>query len=94
MLSGSVPAGGRATFRIRLSPVQAISRNATLEVNCAIGKVPAEHQTEGIRLAFEEGGSEFDQEVSGRALFSPDEAWSQCCGEGARSGGRDKPCAN
>jgi len=69
MLSGSVPAGGRATFRIRLSPVQAISRNATLEVNCAIGKVPAEHQTEGIRLAFEEGGSEFDEEVSGRALF-------------------------
>jgi hypothetical protein len=40
-----------------------------LQVNCALGKVPAEHQMEGIRLAFEGGGVAFDEEVSGRALF-------------------------
>ena len=40
-----------------------------LQVNCALGKVPPEHPVEGIRLAFEGGGVEFDEEVSGRALF-------------------------
>jgi len=69
MFSGSMPAGGQAVFRIRLLPVRGLSKNATLEVNCALGKVPAEHQTEGIRLAFEGGAGEFDEEVSGRALF-------------------------
>jgi hypothetical protein len=38
-------------------------------VNCALGKVPPEHQVEGVRLTFERGGVEFDEEVSGRALF-------------------------
>ena len=33
------------------------------------GKVPAERETEGIRLAFEGGGVEFNEEVSGRTLF-------------------------
>ena len=64
-----MPAGGLAVFRIRLLPVRGLARNATLQVNCAIGKVPPEHQVEGIRLAFEGGGAEFDEEVSGRALF-------------------------
>jgi hypothetical protein len=45
------------------------SRNAVLQVNCALGKVPDEHPTEGIRLAFEGRGAEFDEEESGRALF-------------------------
>jgi len=31
--------------------------------------VPDEHPTEGIRLAFEGRGAEFDEEISGRALF-------------------------
>jgi len=69
MFSGSMPAGGRAVFRIRLLPVWGLSKNATLQVNCAVGKVPPEHQVEGIRLAFEGGGVEFDEEISGRALF-------------------------
>ena len=69
MFSGSMPAGGRAVFRIRLLPVLGLSKNATLQVNCAIGKVPPEHEVGGIRLAFEGGGVEFNEEVNGRALF-------------------------
>ena len=68
MLSGPMPAGGRAVLRIRLIPVLGFAKNATLQVNCALGKVPPEHQVEGIRLAFERGG-EFDQELGGRTLF-------------------------
>jgi hypothetical protein len=69
MLSGPMPAGGLAVFRIRLLPMWGASRIATLQVNCALGKVPEEHPTEGIRLAFEGGGGEFDQEISGRTMF-------------------------
>jgi hypothetical protein len=69
MLSGPMPAGGLAVLRIRLLPVLGFAKNATLQVNCALGKVPPEHQVEGIRLAFEGGGVEFDEEISGRALF-------------------------
>ena len=69
MFSGPMAAGGRAVLRIRLMPVSGFAKNATLQVNCALGKVPDEHPTEGIRLAFEKGGVEFDQEISGRALF-------------------------
>ena len=68
MLSGPMPAGGLAVFRIRLVPMWGLSRSARLQVNCALGKVPDERQTEGIRLTFE-GGGEFDQEISGRTLF-------------------------
>jgi hypothetical protein len=56
-------------LRIRLLPVLGFARNAILQVNCALGKVPSEHSVEGIRLAFEGGGIEFDEEISGRALF-------------------------
>jgi hypothetical protein len=69
MFSGSTAAGGRAVLRIRLMPVLGFARNATLQVNCALGKVTPEHQVEGIRLAFEKGGVEFDEEASGRVLF-------------------------
>jgi len=69
MFSGSMPAGGLAVFRIRLLPVWGLSKNATLQVNCALGKVPDKHPTEGVRLAFERGDVEFDEEVSGRVLF-------------------------
>jgi hypothetical protein len=69
MFSGSMPAGGLAVFRIRLLPVLGVSRTATLQVNCALGKVAPERSVEGIRLAFEGGGAEFDEEISGRALF-------------------------
>ncbi len=69
MLGGPMAAGGLAVLRIRLLPLSGFPRNATLQVNCALGKVPDEHPTEGIRLSFEGRGAEFDQEVSGRALF-------------------------
>jgi hypothetical protein len=69
VLSGSMPVGGLAVFHIRLLPMWGASRAATLQVNCALGKVPDEHPTEGIRLAFSGGGSEFDEEVSGRTMF-------------------------
>ncbi len=69
MLSGARPAGGLAVFRIRLLPMWGVSRTATLQVNCALGKVPDERQTEGIRLGFEGGSKVFDEEVSGRTMF-------------------------
>jgi hypothetical protein len=62
-------AGGRAVLHIRLIPVLGFAKTATLQVNCALGKVPDEHPREGIRLAFEGRGVEFDEEISGRALF-------------------------
>jgi len=69
MFSGAMPSGGLAVLHIRLLPVRGLAKNATLQVNCAIGKVPSEHQVEGIRLAVEGGSVEFDEEVSGRAIF-------------------------
>jgi hypothetical protein len=69
MLLGSMPTGGLAVLRIRLVPMWRPSRIAVLQVNCALGKVPDEHPTEGIRLAFEGGGAAFDEEVSGRTMF-------------------------
>ena len=69
MFSGSVAAGGRAVFHIRLLPMRAGPRSALLQVNCPIGKVSPEHQAEGIRLALEGGGIEFEEEVGGRTLF-------------------------
>ena len=68
MRSGPMPAGGLAVFRIRLFPIWGASKAALLQVNCALGKVPDEHQTEGIRLAFEGGGA-FDEELGGRTMF-------------------------
>jgi len=68
-LSGSMPTGGLAVIRIRLLPMWGPPRMAVLQVNCALGKVPEERQTEGIRLSFEGGGGEFDQEISGRTIF-------------------------
>jgi len=64
-----MPTGGLAIFRIRLLSMSGIARSAILQVNSALGKVPDERQTDGIRLNFEGGGGEFDQEISGRAMF-------------------------
>ena len=68
MLSGPMPVGGLAEMRIRLLPMWGPSRNAVLQVNCALGKVPDEHPADGISLTFE-GGGEFDLEPSGRTMF-------------------------
>ncbi len=69
MFSRPLAAGGLAVFRIRLLPVRGRPRIAVLQLNCALGKVPPERPVEGIRLAFEGGSVEFNEEVSGRALF-------------------------
>jgi hypothetical protein len=69
MASGSMPTGGLAVFRIRLLPMSGASKTAVLQVNCALGKVPAERQIEGIRLSLERNGTEFPLEVSGRVMF-------------------------
>jgi hypothetical protein len=68
MLGSPMPAGGLAVLRIRLLPMAGFGRIATLQVNCAQGKVPDEHPTEGVRLSLERGMS-FEQEVSGRTMF-------------------------
>jgi hypothetical protein len=69
MFSDSMAAGGLAVLRIRLLPVRGLPRDATLQVNCALGKVPPERTVEGIRLGLEGGGVEYNEEISGRALF-------------------------
>ena len=69
IFSGSPPTGGLAVFRIRLLPMSGTSKTAMLQANCALGKVPAEREIEGIRLSFETNGTEFVQEVSGRVMF-------------------------
>jgi len=69
MLAGPMPAGGLAVLRIRLLPMRGASKTALLQVNCALGKAPAERQKEGIRLAFEGAGGEFNEEVSGRTML-------------------------
>ena len=69
LFGGPMPAGGLAVLRIRLLPMSGFARNATLQVNCALGKVPTERSMEGIRLTYEKGGPEFDEEIGGRAMF-------------------------
>jgi len=69
MMPPPIPAGGLAVLRIELVPLSGLSRSATLQVNSPLGKVPDDHQVEGIRLLFDHGGAQFDEEISGRAMF-------------------------
>jgi len=69
MLSGSMPAGGLAVLRIRFLPMWGPSRDAVLQVNCALGKLRDEHPIDGIRLTFEVASGEYDQEPNGRTMF-------------------------
>jgi hypothetical protein len=69
MPSGPVPTGGLAVLRIRLVPLQGPSRNAVLQVNCALGDVPRERSVEGIRLSIEGNANGFSEEGSGRVMF-------------------------
>jgi hypothetical protein len=69
MPSGPVPTGGLAVLRIRLLPLQGPSRNAVLQVNCALGDVPRERSVEGIRLSIEGDANDFSEEGSGRVMF-------------------------
>jgi hypothetical protein len=68
-LLGPTAAGGRAVVRIKLFPLTGPLQNALLQVNCALGDVPAERQGEGVRLTLEKNGTEFPEEVSGRVMF-------------------------
>jgi hypothetical protein len=69
MLAGPIPAGGLALLRIRLLPDVGKPKEALLQVNCAMGKVPANQQSNGIRLAIQGGGPKFDEKLDGRTLF-------------------------
>lgn len=69
MSSGPVPTGGLAVLRIRLLPLQGPSRNAVLQVNCALGGVPRERSVEGIRLSIEGNANDFSEEDGGRVMF-------------------------
>jgi len=68
-LLGPTAAGGRAVVRIQLFPLTGAPQNALLQMNCALGNVPPEHQVEGIRISLEKNGAEFSEEVSGRVMF-------------------------
>ena len=67
--SGAIPTGGLAVFHINLLPMKGATKAASLQVNCALGDVPRDRPTEGIRLIFESDRSEFSEEVSGRVMF-------------------------
>ena len=69
MFATSMPAGGLAVLHIHLLPMRRAAKNATLQVNCALGRVPADQTTDGIRLALDGGSEEFNEAISGRTLF-------------------------
>jgi hypothetical protein len=69
MPPGPLPTGGLAVLRIRLVPLQGRSRNAVLQVNCALGAVPRDQSVEGIRLSVEGDANDFSEEGSGRVMF-------------------------
>jgi hypothetical protein len=93
VFSAPMAAGGLAVLRIRLLPVLGFARNATLQVNCALGKVPSERAVEGIRLAVEGGGAEFDEEISGRALFLLDRFATNAVAKAPTPDAETKPAA-
>jgi hypothetical protein len=49
--------------------VSGTTKAAVLQMNCALGDVPRERPTEGIRLSLEQPKSEYSEEVSGRVVF-------------------------
>lgn len=69
LLSGPMPTGGLAVFRILLTPMSGAEKTAVLQLNCALGDVPRERSVEGIRLTMEKNGPEFSEEISGRVIF-------------------------
>jgi hypothetical protein len=70
MLAGPMPAGGLALIRIRLIPDAGSPKDGILQVNCALGKMPANQKEDGARLALDGSGLKFDQRVSGRTMFT------------------------
>jgi hypothetical protein len=68
-LTGALPAGGLAAFRILLVPTSGVSKTAVLQVNCALGNAPREHSVDGIQLNFDKNGGEFTEGVGGHVMF-------------------------
>lgn len=69
-LTGPLPTGGLALLRIQLLPDAGKPKEAILQVNCAIGKVPPNQEGDGIRLVVQGEELKFDQKVSGRVMFT------------------------
>jgi hypothetical protein len=69
VLSGPMPIGGLAVFRIQLLSLSGTAKTGLLEMNCALGHVPPERSVEGIRLNLEDDSNEFSEEGSGRVMF-------------------------
>jgi hypothetical protein len=69
ILAGPMPAGGLALLGIQLLPDVGKPKDAILQVNCALGNVPANQKQDGVRLAINGGRLKFDQKVSGRTMF-------------------------
>lgn len=67
--SGSMTAGGRVVLRVRLVPISGPPRIIQMDLNCALGKVPPEHQVDSIKLTYEAGGLEFAGEINKGTLF-------------------------
>jgi len=65
----SMAAGGRVVFQVRMLPIMGPSRIATLEINSAVGQPPAEHQVDGIKLAFQGSGQQFEEQGPIHSLF-------------------------
>jgi len=66
---GALPTGGLAIFRVLLITLSGTTKSGFLQVNCALGDVPQEHSTDGIRLSLEQAQSDYSEEVTGRAVF-------------------------
>lgn len=66
-ISGSMPSGGLAVFRIVLLPVSGKAKAAVLQVNCVLGEAPHERSVEGIRVTVD--AREFSEEKGGRVMF-------------------------
>ncbi len=69
LLAGPMQAGGLALMRIRLWPDSGRPKEAILQVNCALGKVPENQRGDGVRVAIQESGLKFGEKLNGRTLF-------------------------
>lgn len=68
-LTGVVPTGGMVVLKVRLVPVVGLQKNATVELNCAMGNVPQERSTGGIRIAVEGKTAAYDESSGGGVIF-------------------------
>jgi hypothetical protein len=69
VLSGPMPTGGLAVFRIQLLSLSGAAKTGLLEMNCALGYVPPERSVEGIRVSLEGERDEYSEEIGGRVMF-------------------------